>query len=208
MKPIYLVALLALGSVSCVDDLPKLQILSATPPDPDCTVPAGRQLLSGSLNLALASNYQLGLIVASNVVDTPITVGGENLTDPDRNAIYVTELDLSYRTVPELNIPSATVPIYGSFRAAGNGSMLLPIYTADALRALIPATQGGNIVDTLVTLKVRGKMVDGSEMETNEITYSVQVETLVLTCPPDESFEPRTAACDQRGQNGVVPACT
>lgn len=207
MKPIYLVALLALGSVSCVDDLPKLQILSSSPPEPNCTIPTGRQLLSGSLNLALAGNYRLGLAVSANVRDTPISVGGEDLTDPDRNAIYVTELDLSYRTVPDLNIPSATVPVYGSFRGAGDGTMLLSLFTADALDALDAATTGTNVVDALVTLKVRGKMVDGSKMETNEISYAVQVVTRPYSCPAGKNIEPPNEACDQRGQNGVLPAC-
>ncbi|WP_342375743.1 hypothetical protein NVS55_31240 [Myxococcus stipitatus] len=207
MKPIYLIALLALSSVSCVDDYPKLQILQSSPPEPSCTVPDDRQLLNGSLNLALASNYRLGLIMTSNVRTATIAVGGEPLTDPDGNAIYVTELDLSYRTQPELNIPSATVPIYGSFRGEGNGVMLLSLFTTDALQALHTATQGANIVDALVTLKVRGKMLDGTKMETNEITYSVQVGNVPFSCPPDKTVEPPTEACDQRGQNGVLPAC-
>ncbi|AGC47630.1 putative lipoprotein [Myxococcus stipitatus DSM 14675] len=206
MKPIYLIALLALGSVSCVDDYPKLQILQSTPPDSSCTIPDNRQLLNGSLNLALAGNYQMGLIVTSNVLETPIVVGAP-LTDPDGNAIYVTELDLSYRTEPELNIPSATVPIHGTFRAAGNGAMLLNIFTLDALQALRSATGGANFVETLVTLKVRGKMLDGSKVETNTITYSVQVGNIPFSCPPGKAVEPPTEACDQRGQNGVLPAC-
>ncbi|QSQ13535.1 hypothetical protein [Myxococcus landrumensis] len=207
MKPIYLIALLALGSVSCVDDYPKLQILQSTPPEPDCSIPDNRQLLSGSLNLALAGNYTMGLIITSNVVETPVAVG-EPVTDPDGNAIYVTELDLSYRTDPELNIPSATLPIYGSFRAAGDGAMLLNIFTSDALQALRAATGGPNVVDALVTLKVRGKMLDGTKVETNEVTYSVLVGNVPFTCPAGKSVESPTQACDQRGQNGVLPACT
>lgn len=208
MKPIYLAALLAFGTVSCVDNIPKLQLLSATPPDEDCTVPEDRSLLSGSLNMDLSTNYSLGFVVTSNLTSTPIVVGEGQVADPDSNAIYLTELDLSYRTEPELNIPSVTLPIYTAFRANEDSTVLMEILTRDAQNALLSATAGGAIVDVLVTLRVRGHTITGGSVETNELSYAIAVTTENFVCPkPGEVPSARIAQCDQRGQNGVVPLC-
>ncbi|WP_163865370.1 hypothetical protein [Myxococcus eversor] len=208
MKPIYLAALLAFGTVSCVDNIPKLQLLSATPPDEDCTVPEDEALLSGSLNMALSSNYNLGFVVTSNLTSTPIVVGEGQVADPDSNAIYLTELDLSYRTEPELNIPSATLPVYAAFRANEDSTLLMSVLTRDAQNALFSATTGGGIVDVLVTMRIRGHTITGGSVETNELSYAITVTTVPYICPkPGEFPAAPTVLCDQRGQNGAVPLC-
>lgn len=208
MKPIYLAALLAFGTVSCVDNIPKLQLLSATPPDDDCTVPDDRALLSGSLNLDLSSNYTLGFVVTSNLTATPIVVGEGQVADPDSNAIYLTEIDLSYRTEPELNIPSATLPVYAAFRANEDSTLLMSVLTRDAQIALNSGTTGGAVVDVLVTMRIRGHTTTGGSVETNELSYAITVVNDIFTCPdPTEVPAPSTVLCDQRGQNGVVPLC-
>src|SRR5215217_719065 len=208
MKPIYLAALLALGTVSCVDNIPKLQLLSATPPDEDCTIPEDEALLSGSLNLDLSSNYRLGFIVTSNLTSTPIVVGEGQVADPDSNAIYLTELDLSYRTEPELNIPSVTLPVYAAFRANEDSSLLMSVLTRDAQNALFNGTEGGAVVDVLVTMRVRGHTITGGEVETNELSYAITVVNDPFICPKaGEVPAPPATECDQRGQNGIVPLC-
>ncbi|MFY2561394.1 hypothetical protein ACN469_27585 [Corallococcus terminator] len=209
MKPIYLATLLALGTVSCVDNLPKLQILQAAPPEEDCNVPDDVALLSGSLNLALAGDYTSGFIVTSNLADTPIVLGEAPLSDTDSTAVYLTELELSYQTEPELNIPSATVPIYGTFRGNEDGSMVLGLLTRDARNALLSATGGGgSVVDVLVTLRVRGHTVAGGDVETNEISYPLVVGFAEFKCPKmGDIHGPSLGPCDPRGQNGAVPEC-
>ncbi|NTX00604.1 hypothetical protein [Myxococcus sp. CA040A] len=209
MKPIYLAALLAFGTVSCVDNLPKLQILQAAPPEEDCNVPDDVALLSGSLNLALAGDYTSGFIVTSNLSDTPIVVGEAPVSDIDSTAVYLTELELSYQTEPELNIPSATIPIYGTFRGNEDGSLVLGLLTRDAESALRSAVGGGGtVVDVLVTLRVRGHTVAGGDVETNEISYPLVVGFAPYVCPTaGDVHGPLVGPCDPRGQNGAVPEC-
>lgn len=208
MKPIYLAALLAFGTVSCVDNLPKLQLLQAAPPDEDCSVPDDRALLSGSLNMALASDYLLGFVVTSNLSETPVVVSEGPIADVDSTAIYLTEMELSYQTEPNLNIPSATLPVYSAFRGDRDGLLLAGLLTRDAQNALFSAVSGGALVDLLVTMRVRGHTVSGGDVETNEVSYPLVVGFAPFSCPkPGDVPAPRTAACDPRGQNGAVPAC-
>ncbi|MCP3061885.1 hypothetical protein LXT21_24170 [Myxococcus sp. K38C18041901] len=209
MKPIYLAALMAFGSVSCVDNTPKLQVLHAALPDPDCTIPEDEAILRGSLNLGLAGDFLLGLIITSNLTDTPILVGeGGQVSDPDSQAIYIRSVDVSYRTEPDLGIEDANVPLFGGFRPNQDSSLLLGLLTRDAQAALLAATTGGGIVDTLVTMRFRGETATGSKVEVNEFTFPLVVTNVGFVCPkPGEVPSPRSEACDLRGLNGVVPEC-
>ncbi|WP_408889456.1 hypothetical protein ACJ2CR_37535 [Myxococcus faecalis] len=209
MKPIYLAALMAFGSVSCVDNTPKLQVIHAALPEPDCSIPEDEAILRGSLNLGLAGDFLLGLVITSNLVDSPVIVGeGGEVSDPDSLAIYVTSVDVSYRTEPDLGIEDANIPLFGGFRPNQDSSLLLGVLTRDAQAALFAATAGGGFVDTLVTMRFRGKTATGSKVEANEFTFPLTVTNVGFVCPkPGDVPAQPTEACDLRGLNGVVPEC-
>ncbi|WP_426736374.1 hypothetical protein [Myxococcus faecalis] len=208
MKPIYLAALMAFGSVSCVDDVPKLQVLHAALPEPDCSIPEDLAILRGSLDLSLASNFRLGLIITSNLTNTDIVVGeGGQVSDPDSQAIYITSMDVSYQTEPDLGIEDANVRLFGGFEGNVGGNMLLNILTPAAQSALAAATAGGTVVDTLVTMRFRGHTITNSKVETNEFAFPLTVGRSGYACPAGEQFVAPTLACDQRGHNGIVPEC-
>ncbi|MCP3105099.1 hypothetical protein LZ198_40155 [Myxococcus sp. K15C18031901] len=205
MKPFYAAALLALGLVSCVDKTPEIQILQASIPADDCSVQADDRILRGALNLGLSTGYNLGFIIASNLVDTPIIVGGGQVSDPDSLAVFLREADFSYDTIPNLNIPATTLPIFTAYRPNEDSDMVLNMITTEALNALLGA---GGPVEVVIHMRLRGETASGDKVATNEVTFGLIVTNTIYTCPKaGEVHVPRTEACDPRGQNGAVPDC-
>ncbi|MBZ4394622.1 hypothetical protein [Myxococcus sp. AS-1-15] len=208
MKPIYLAALLAFGSVSCVDDVPQLQVLHAALPEDDCSIPEDEAILRGSLDMTLASNYRLGLIVTSNRIGTEILVGeGGQVSSPGSQVVFITSMDVSYQTEPDLGIEDANVRLFGGFEGGEGSSMLLNLLTREAQEALDAATLGGAIVDTLITIKFKGHTAANNKVEANEFTFPLTVGRSGYGCSAGQQFAAPTANCDLRGHNGIVPEC-
>jgi hypothetical protein len=208
MKPIYLAALLAFGSVSCVDDVPQLQVLHAALPDQDCSIPEDEAILRGSLDMSLASNFRLGLIVTSNRIGTEVLVGeGGQVSSPGSQVVFITSMDVSYQTEPDLGIEDTNVRLFGGFEGGEGSNMLLNVLTPQARDALAAATATGVVVDTLITMKFKGHTSANSKVEANEFTFPLTVGQTGYSCPTGQRFAAPTANCDLRGHNGIVPEC-
>ncbi|MFP2907657.1 hypothetical protein ACLESD_21930 [Pyxidicoccus sp. 3LFB2] len=228
MNPFVITSLLALGlgTTACTESTPSLQLLSASPVGEDCTLGSQEdaQLVSGSLNVAFrpqrGSGYPLVLSLTTNVQTVPIDVEEQPITnDADLNTVYLTGVELSYKasgdvelSEPEGDADSFFVPIHGT--VSGNYRLqtnLLTNQIEQEVRDLVAAP--GTAVDLLVTVRIIGKRVSGEEQESNEIVFPLTVfnqsvaALQAAVCGPERRFEAPTEPCDQRGLNGVLPAC-
>jgi hypothetical protein len=216
MNHFVIPALMLLGlTTACVESTPILQLGGGAPQNEDCSFPNTEEVsqLRGSVNLGFVGGYPLVFGVTSNVATTVVEVSDEPVVgDEDLNTIYITEQVLSYRTNPEFADfpqPQGSIPLHGTVQV--DGGLLLNLLTAEAVDFLDDRAGAGGI-EVLVTMHLRGKRASGDEVESNEITYPITVTNVPFNVVqsalcPGQRFEPRTEACDQRGLNGVYPAC-
>ncbi|MCY1020718.1 hypothetical protein [Pyxidicoccus sp. MSG2] len=220
MKHSVISALLALGMSACVESTPSLQIGSASAQAEDCTISTtttGPGLLRGTVNLGFegVGGYPLVLAVTSNLQSIPIQVGEQPVgSDVDLNTIYITELALSYSSPTEglrFTESSSSVPIYGTL--SDKGSLLINLFTAETFLDLVGFVVPGKSAEVLVTVQLKGERASGDELDSNEIVFPITVYNIpeddlaTSLCGTGGKFEAPTEACDQRGLNGVVPAC-
>jgi hypothetical protein len=181
---------LGAGSImapACADNESSLFIRAVQVPDDMCVFPAPGNddvgLLNGRLDVRLRSTYVAAMIVGNQLVRR----GDEEQirTETSRIHLYaadVTVLDSGQAAIQRADGSEASfeVPVTG-FVDPGSGSepgygtasaLFIDSATADQLRAQIGA-QG--VADIIVSVILRGRTLGGSELESGEFQFPIQV---------------------------------
>jgi hypothetical protein len=59
----------------------------------------------------------------------------------------------------------------------------------------------------LVSIRIRGEMSTGSTVETNEVTFPIQISRAGSPCAAGKVLKPEDGACANPGQNGQSFTC-
>lgn len=171
----------------------------------DCTADATRFITSGSLDIALGSNYLMAPSVETNTA-AQSTGTGQGLD------ATITELVYSYKVSPAgIKMPADEadrVPLYAVFRAntdPASSYLFMTAFGPKGLKALVDQVQpGAEPVTVLATIKGRGYLSSGQSVETNEFTFPVTVfasSSLPASCATDETL---SGTCGVIGQDGPI----
>ena len=57
------------------------------------------------------------------------------------------------------------------------------------------------------TLSIRGELSSGNAVETNEVTFPIQITRAGPACPAGQVVVSKEGACFNPGQNGQKPTC-
>jgi hypothetical protein len=192
MKRLMMIAALVASSVGCVSnqgDAPIrfLGTRELTPGSDSCSL-GDRQRTSGQLDISSGNSYLLGLSIETNTVQQETRVNGIPVSGPGLSDITLTEIILSYETDASVALPTEErLPYYAVFRpqSSGDSFALFYILGPKALEALVDSVD--DPVTVFVTVKGRGRMSGGQVVETNEITFPINLI--------NSGFDPESGTC-------------
>lgn len=217
-KPLLAVAVVTMVATGCVDEETSITITRAVPLTavtggcgftPQTDIAVG----NGVIDIAMADNYLLGLIVRNNMPDMQ-TVFGLNPEDArvDAQAVLLDGATISYSVNDQLSVnfpDSITVP-FTSFvepneQEAAVGVEVFTTSLVEELRnspEFLSVSQTGQVRPTrsettiIARVSITGKMLDGTSVETNTFGFPIRV------CQGCLIFYPEAAGdrCD------IVPA--
>ena len=217
-----------------------IQVRGVTPVDPmSCGPSAGNdnlELLSrGTLDLVLASQYDVNLAVL-NVLQSPLEVnnlsaedGFINTTDVNlTNAVlrYLDPDDIGLGFDDQVNIPLSGLLPSGSGIPINQRITIITETMANDLRdsgLYNGRNSSGRVAPTktsftlIVAIKLQGKTLDGKRVESNEISFPIDLCTGCRvstqgrsdTCDviTDEELELRTSCPGSIGRDNVYASC-
>lgn len=184
MKRLWFIAILAASASACVEGNNPVQLLSAIPQDPESCQPGDIALTQGRLNFNAGKSY-----VTTFQLFSPIVLEDDQASPA---AFYAEEIVYNYEVVtPRISFTEESLPIYFVVPAGaqpGDNWLAMNLIGSQArekLDAAVPAAP--DFITLLATVKVRGKLPSGKEVETNEVTYPIDI-TRARGCP--ENFVP------------------
>jgi hypothetical protein len=194
MKRLMMIAALAASSVGCVanqGDAPIrfLGTRELTSGSDSCSL-GDRQRTSGQLDISSGNSYLLGLSVETNTVEQETRVNGIPVSGSGLSDITLTEVILTYDSEPSLSLPKEErLPYYAVFRPESSGDSFALFYVIGpkALEVLGDNVAEGDTVTVFATIKARGRMSGGQIVETNEITFPINVIS--------SGFDPESGTC-------------
>ena len=192
---------LAALSQACADNESTLFVQSVLAESDDCTVtpdPGALMRLGGTMDVALASEYGVSLLVANHLVAR----GDENRlrTETSRVHLYASEVevqDASGNVLSSFSVPIAGFadPSRGDSPGFGvAGTILIDAGTAQAARGALQGTGGTqNLIARVVVL---GRTLGGTEVETPPFDYPVTLCYGCLVAFPPEADDPASPGFD------------
>jgi hypothetical protein len=173
MKRLWIIAILAASASACVEGNNAVQLLNAAPPDPSACTPAAVSLLSGKLNFNAGSSYGITFGLFS-----PIELQGDSTQSPA--AFYAEELIYNYESKnPKVTFTEERLPIYFVVNVGADPDesyLLLDLIGAEARKKLESAVPTApDFMTLLATVKVKGKLPSGKTVETNEVTFPIEI---------------------------------
>jgi len=201
MKRLLLVAALAAGGVSCVEGNRAVQILQANQMDADCST--GESLINGTLNYDVSNNYLANFTIFSPV---QTQAGGSS----NRLDFFGKEIVLNYESRnPPVSFSEESIPVHLVVTAGENDSSVVVPLIGDKARAKLEGTVPTfpDVMTLLVSLRIRGEMSSGSSVETNEVTFPIQISRAGPACAAGKVLKPEDGACANPGQNGQSFSC-
>ena len=186
MKRLWFIAILAASASACVEGNNPVQLLSAIPQDPESCEPGDIALIQGRLNFNAGKAYFTTFQLFS-----PITAETDDVSPA---AFYAEEIVYNYEVAtPRVSISFSeeSLPIYFVVPAGAQPANswlamnLIGSQAREKLDAAVPAAP--DFITLLASVKVRGKLPSGKGVETNEVTYPIDI-TRARGCP--ENFVP------------------
>jgi hypothetical protein len=172
MKRLWFIAFLAASASACVEGNNPVQLLSAIPRDAESCEPGDIALLQGLLNFNAGKSY-----VTTFQLFSPITAETDEASPA---AFYAEEIVYNYEVVaPRISFSEESLPIYFVVPAGaqpGDNWIAINLIGAQArekLDAAVPAAP--DFITLLASVKVRGKLPSGKQVETNEVTYPIEI---------------------------------
>ncbi|AEI69144.1 hypothetical protein [Corallococcus macrosporus] len=212
MKNFYLAVPLALMMSGCVDNPPALQVFNAYIPDESCAVnQSGAASGGGNLDLSTSQRYLAGFAVRSGFTLSEVEVNGSPVSgEGDATAVYVTHIELTYENQGEgPSLESEVYPTHFAVpsSATSNSLLVIDLLGASATQALVTQVGPGSVASYNIRIRLIGKTVTGSEVESNEIAYPVTVYNSGFSCPAGYMLEFNGPCGGPGGQDGYPPTC-
>ncbi len=191
-----------------------------------CTWDRTQDQGGGQLDLSGSTRYLVEFDVRSELSASSTSgVAGGKAEGTSPNGFYAEELDLTYSTtVPNLKLAPKRVGTYFYLPPGEVENVVQNLVTQEALDALSVAVTGAETANVSISLQVRGKLSNGTQIVSNQITFPVKffttgrdVETMCPAIPTplgDGGIEmvpdrvARTGPCGNfGGQDGAPLAC-
>ncbi|HVG64084.1 MAG TPA: hypothetical protein VNA24_36310 [Hyalangium sp.] len=174
MKRLWFIAILAASASACVEGNNPVQLLSAVPQGPESCTPEDIALTSGRLNY----DASLGYIITFGLF-SPIT---EDTTGASTSpaAFYAEEIVYNYESRPApLPFIEESLPIYFVVPVGaqpGDSWLQVNLIGSEARKKLDGAVPPApDFMTLLTTIKIKGKLPSGKEVETNEVTFPIDI---------------------------------
>ena len=197
MKRLCFIALLAVAATACVEGNNPVQLINAFPLSDDNCDLADVALIKGRLNFNAGTSYQIAFTLFS-----PLTT---NESGGSPAGFYAEEVLLSYETRnPKVTLNDESEPIYFVVPAgADNDSYIqLNLIGAEARKKLDTAVPTApDFMTLLTTVKLKGKLASGKSVETNEVTYPIDITRATSCGAGTEPAVPADAPCAFPGQD-------
>lgn len=208
MKPLWFIAILAASATACVEGNNPVQLINAIPQDPDSCERGDIALGSGQLNFDAGQAYVMTFGLFS-----PITV--DERPDASPAAFYAEEVVYNYEVKGPVKIPftEESRPIYLVVPVGADPDtnwLALNLIGSEARKRLegsVPTAPDS--LTLLATVKLRGKLPSGKKVETNTVTFPIEV-TRAARCASGTVPAPATGLppCANPGQDGFFDAYT
>jgi hypothetical protein len=160
-------------------------------------------LINGSLNYDASNSY-----LASFTLFSPIQ---QNSDDPNRLDFFGKELILNYESRnPPVSFTEEIIPVHLVVGAGEEGSSVLLDLLGDKARSKLEGSVPPfpDFMTLLVSLRIRGELSSGNGVETNEVTFPIQITRAGPPCEAGKIVvEKDPGACSNPGQNGQAYTC-
>lgn len=174
MKRLWFIAILAASASACVEGNNPVQLLSAIPQEAESCSPGEVALTNGLLNYDARTGYIITFGLFS-----PVT--GEDPNQPlSPAAFYAQEIVYTYESRnPTIPFIEESLPIYfvvPTGAQPGDSWLALDLIGTEArkkLDASVPTAP--DIMTLLATIKIKGYLPSGKEVETNEVTFPIDI---------------------------------
>ncbi|MBN1205736.1 MAG: hypothetical protein JXB05_12540 [Myxococcaceae bacterium] len=200
MKRLWFIAILAASGSACVEGNNPVQLVDVKPFTAECT-PANLSLTEGFLNFDLSHSYVTTISLASPLQPQSGSSGVGFVAE---------EIIYNYESAnPKTSFSEESRRIFlavGAGTQAGQswvGVNLIGTEAAQKLDSVVPTSP--EVMTLLATVKLKGKLTSGREVETNELTYPIYI-TREGGCPVGQS-PVGEGACSNPGQDGNGFTC-
>ncbi|HVG58432.1 MAG TPA: hypothetical protein VNA24_07735 [Hyalangium sp.] len=174
MKRLWFIAILAASASACVEGNNPVQLLSAVPQGAESCAPGDIALTNGRLNYDASSSYIItfGLFSPISTEETGAAASPA--------AFYAEEIVYNYTSRnPVVSFIEESLPIYFVVPAGaqpGNSWLAINLIGSEARKklesAVLPAP---DFMTLLATVKIKGKLPSGKAVETNEVTFPIDI---------------------------------
>lgn len=203
MKRLWFIAVIAAGVTACVEGNNPVQLISALPRDPSTCDRAQFSLTRGRLNFNGGGSYRTTFTLFS-----PLSSDDSN-SAASPAGFYAEEVILSYETRnPKISLDEESLPIYFVVPAGASGDdswVEVELVGNEARKKLATAVPTyPDALTLLSTVKIKGKLPSGKTVETNEVTYPIEVSRFGQACASNEVpglFDAESAPCGFPGQD-------
>jgi hypothetical protein len=179
MKRLWFIAILAAGVTACVEGNNPVQLVNAFPLTDSCDL-ADKARLRGMLNFNAGTSYNIAFTLYSPLEVAP----GDNASPAGFTA---QEIILSYEARnPKVTLNEESEPIYfvvppGADTESYIALNLIGTEARKKLDTVVPIAP--DFMTLLATVKLKGRLASGKEVETNEATYPIDI-TRANSCGP------------------------
>jgi hypothetical protein len=199
MKRLWFIAILAASASACVEGNNPVQLLSAVPFEPESCDRADQAVLRGRLNYAVNSSYVTTFSIFSPVIETE---------DVGAVAFFCEEVVYSYQSEkPTIGFSDESLAIHCAVPPGASpddsyvGLDLIGTEARAKLDGAVPAAP--DAMTLLVTVKLRGRSPNGRQVETNEVTFPIEITRSGVGCGGGAVLpeDPAAFPCGYPGQD-------
>jgi hypothetical protein len=174
MKRLWFIAILAASAPACVEGNNAVQLLNATPQGAESCTPEEVSLTSGLLNYDASPAYRITFGLFSPITDD--STG----TSSSPAAFYADEIVYNYESMnPKVPFTEESRPIYfvvPTGAQPGENWLALNLIGTEARKKLDGAVPSApDFMTLLATIKIKGKLPSGKQVETNEVTFPINI---------------------------------
>jgi hypothetical protein len=174
MKRLWFIAILAASASACVEGNNPVQLLNAVPQGPESCTPGEVALTSGRLNFDASLGYNITFQLFSPVVED------ETGASSTPAAFYAQEIVYNYESKnPVIPFTEERLPIYFVVPVGaqpGESWLAVNLIGSQARMKLAgPVPPAPEFMTLLATIKIKGKLPSGKEVETNEVTFPIDI---------------------------------
>lgn len=169
MKRLWFIAILAASASACVEGNNPVQLLSAVPFEPESCDRADQAVLRGRLNYSVNSSYITTFSIFSPVTNEDVAA-----------AFICEEIVYNYESQnPSIDFTEESLAIHCAVPPNATpedsyiGLDLIGTEARKKLEGAVPAAP--DTMTLLATVKIRGRSTTGRALETNEVTFPIEI---------------------------------